>query len=445
VVLQNKPKNQPTTMIENTTDNSLRESLISSSDKDAARLLNETLRGCVRAAFFDAMREEVDALCGPKYKPVENPYHRAGSEVGRAYLGGEKEAVIRPRVRHEEDGEIGLEVYKAASQASLFDEVTALLGQGISQRGLARAKSGSLSKSAAGRMWEAKSREQLAHLRGRDLSNHDLVAMMIDGVRLANELWVIVALGITMEGKKVVLDFQEGSSESKASVSELIQRLRNRGIDEPEARKLLVLRDGSTSIKSAVSEYWPAAVQQECLVHMHRHTRDKLAKRDRADFDRHCKTLRQAQGKEAGEEAFTDLIEFLAERNAAAGLALESRRDDLLAFHRLDVKSTLNVTFLNTNCIENSLRNWREATGNVKRWRENSEMVSRWVSSGMLWAEAGFRKIRHASDLGELAAALASGAVSSSLRSKATAPAARAAAPKRAKTKSRRAKKPVAK
>ncbi len=62
------------------------------------------------------------------------------------------------------------------------------------------------------------------------------------------------------------------------------------------------------------------------------------------------------------------------------------------------------MTFLSTNLIENVLRNWREATGNVKRWNEKEDMIPRWMASGLLWAEAGFRRIRHAEDLPRLAA-----------------------------------------
>jgi hypothetical protein len=65
---------------------------------------------------------------------------------------------------------------------------------------------------------------------------------------------------------------------------------------------------------------------------------------------------------------------------------------------------TLNVSFLSTNLIENMLRNWREATGNVKRWNEKEDMIPLWMASGLLWAEAGFRRIRHAEDLPRLAA-----------------------------------------
>jgi len=176
---------------------------------------------------------------------------------------------------------------------------------------------------------------------------------------------------------------------------------------EAKGRRLLVGRDGSQAIETAVRRMWPEAVQQECLVHTQANLRDKLRHRDRADLDNHFRRLRDAQGRLAGEEAFDELLDFVSGRNAAAALALESRRDALLSFHRLDVPATLNVTFLSTNLIENVLRNWREATGNVKRWNEKEDMIPRWMASGLLWADGGFRRIRHAEDLPRLAVALA--------------------------------------
>jgi hypothetical protein len=117
--------------------------------------------------------------------------------------------------------------------------------------------------------------------------------------------------------------------------------------------------------------------------------------------------LRQAEGREAGEEAFEDLREFLAERNAAAALTLSDRRDEILCVHRLGIPATLNLTFLSTNIIENVIRNWREHTNNVKRWNVKGDMIERWAASGLLWAEAGFRRIRHYEDLPKLREALA--------------------------------------
>lgn len=75
-------------------------------------------------------------------------------------------------------------------------------------------------------------------------------------------------------------------------------------------------------------------------------------------------------------------MEFVSERNAAAALALGARREVLLAFHWLEVPSTLNTTFLSTNLIENVLRNWREATcGPVEASPTGRSLVGRAIAS----------------------------------------------------------------
>jgi putative transposase len=384
--------------------------LLQGEEREAAGLMQELLRRSVRLGLYEAMAAEVEALCGPKHRPdAESDYRRAGSERGIAFLDGEREEIVRPRVREKEGGEVRLATYEAASSPqALFERVVAAVAEGLPIRGAERATGRALSKSEASRMWVEKSREQLEELRTRPLEQRQWLAVLIDGVRLAEEVWVIVAVGIDLNGDKQVLDFEQGNSENATAVGELLERLARRGVREPANRRLLVLRDGSEAIHRAVQRHWPSAVQQECLVHAHSNVRDKVKRRDRADVDRHFKTLRQAQGREAGEEAFEDLLEFLSERNGAAAVALKARRDRLLAFHRLEVPATLNRTFLSTNLIENVLRNWREATGNVKRWSEKSDMVPRWMASGLLWAEAGFRRIPHAEDLSELLAALSS-------------------------------------
>jgi putative transposase len=386
----------------------LKEAFMQGEEREAAKLFQELLRQSVRAGLFAVMAEEVDALCGPRYRPdSQSVYQRAGSEIGVAYLDGGKESIRRPRVRHETGGEVRLASYEAASSPlGLFDQVVAAVAQGLSVRGVERAMDKALSKSAVSRMWAEKSREQLDLLRNRSLDDTDWLAVLIDGVWLTRELCVVVAVGIDIEGNKQVLDFEQGPSENTTVVSELINRLAKRGMRANELRRLLVLRDGSEAIAAAVKRMWPEALQQECLVHAQSNLRDKLRRCDRADLDLHFKVLREAQGSQAGEEAFNALLDFVSERNAAAALALRRRKESLLTFHRLDVPSTLNITFLSTNLIENVLRNWREATGNIKRWNEKNDMVSRWMASGLLWAEAGFRKVRGHEDLPRLAQAL---------------------------------------
>ena len=386
----------------------LKEAFLQGREREAAELFRQMMKGVVRLGLFEAMKEEVDSLCGRRYQPdPHSDYQRAGSERGIAYLDGEKESVIRPRVRSKEGSELRLATYEAASSPKgMFDQVVAAVAQGLPVRGCQRASKGAVSKSEASRMWVEKSREQLSHLRERRLDDADWLCLLLDGVWLTRELCVLVGVGIDTEGHKRVLDFEVGSSESSSVVSALLDRLEKRKFAPRAGRRLLVLRDGSAAIEKAVSRRWPDSVRQECLVHAQSNLREKLRQRDRADADRLFKSLREAQGKEAGEEAFDDLLEFVSERNAAAAVALKERRAALLAFHHLDVPSTLNTTFLSTNLIENVFRNWRAQSGNVKRWNEKQDMVSRWMASGLLWAEAGFRKVRGYQDLEKLDEAL---------------------------------------
>ena len=364
----------------------LKAAFLQGDESQASELFNEMLRTSVRLGLFVAMEEEINSLCGAKYAPdPESDYQRAGSEIGSAYINGEKEKIQRPRVRHKEDGEVKLATYQAASsQRNLFAEVVSALSEGVSNRGITRHTKGAVSKSAASRMWVEKSMEQLDLLRTRPVNELDLLCIQIDGVWIGKRC-LVLAIGIDGEGNKHALDFEQGSSESKAVVIALIERLRERGIEESDERRLLVIRDGSPAIESAVRSHWPTALQQECLIHQ--------------------------------------------ERNAAAGLAFKARKDSLLTVHRLEIPSTLNGTLTNTNIIENTIRNWREATNNVKLWNEKETMIPRWAASGMLWAEAGYRKVRGYRDLPALAAALASSTPASSLRSSACAPNANADQP----------------
>jgi hypothetical protein len=95
-----------------------------------------------------------------------------------------------------------------------------------------------------------------------------------------------------------------------------------------------------------------------------------------------------------------------------------------LAFHRLNVPATLNVTFLSTNHIENVMRNARGLIGKVSRWNPKTDHLARWMGVALLRAQEGFRRVRGHKELGALAAALRrSGSAASSLRSSAAQPA----------------------
>jgi putative transposase len=271
--------------------------------------------------------------------------------------------------------------------------------------------------------WKNRSKELLDEFRSRDIAGLDVLAMMVDGVFLGKECCVVVALAIDAEGHKHLLDFEEGSSENAEVVKGLFARLQARGLAVGTARRLLLVRDGSEAIAKAVRHFWPDAVQQECLVHVERGLCGKLSWKHQNEVVRLMNHLRGVQGAEAGEEAFGDLLDFVRGKNLAAAESLESRRDGILAFHRLDVPATMNVTFLSTNHIENVMRNARGVVGKVSRWNHQTDQVARWMGVALLRAQEGFRRVRGHKELGALAAALGRpGCAASSLRSSSAPP-----------------------
>ena len=241
----------------------LKESFLQGEEREAAQMFREMMRGAVRAGLLEAMREEVEAICGPRYRPdPESRLRRAGSEKGIAYMDGGKEEIIRPRVREKGGKEVRLATYEAASSPQgLFDQIVAAVAQGLPVRGCESAMNKALSKSEISRMWVEKSREQLEALRARPLGSIEWMALVIDGVWLTRELCVVVAIGIESDGNKWVLDFEEGPSENSAVVLSLLERIKSRGFAPVSGRQLLILRDGSEAIESAVKRHWPESVR----------------------------------------------------------------------------------------------------------------------------------------------------------------------------------------
>jgi transposase-like protein len=84
------------------------------------------------------------------------------------------------------------------------------------------------SRSEISRLWVKQGAEFLAELRARDLSPNQYVACFIDGIALGKDLVAVVALGVTCDGHKQVLDFEPGSSETGTVCNALLTRLKER-------------------------------------------------------------------------------------------------------------------------------------------------------------------------------------------------------------------------
>ena len=371
------------------------------------------LRDSLRTVAEQMLLEEVTALCGESHYPQPGAsYRRAGSESGACYVGGRREAILRPRVRKQAgDGtetEHMLASYAAMrSPGNNAAAVVTAMGAGMSTRSQEWASEGVMSKSAASRHWIEATAAKITELRERDLRKMTFFGLMLDGVALGRGAVVVIALGLLCTGEKILLDFEVGASENTAVSTALVVRLQRRGFGPPPGSRLFAVLDGAAALQAAALALWPDALIQRCVVHKERNLYSYLRKGDHAEAARLWKRLRLAQGEAAGREALADLQRFLLPLNAAAAASLAEAGEELITLHKLNVPATLHASLLSTNAIENVMRNYRAQTAKVSRWRLETNQISRWTATALLHVERGFNRIKGHADLPVLLAALA--------------------------------------
>ncbi len=392
-------------------ESSLLQSLGQVSAGDAAEIFRDHLRGCVRQMISEVMATEVTELCGPKHSPSGGEVFRSGSRPGRVIFEGQREDVVRPRVRERQANgstrEVPLASYESARNPErLQASIVAALMAGVSTRDIKHVQPDpqGTSKSNVSRYWQQAGHKFVDQLRDRDLSQFDWAVLMLDGIRLSKDQLAIVAMGITTDGHKHVLDFELGSSESAEVSRGLVRRLMKRGFHCD--RRLLAVLDGSDALRSVVKEFFADSLIQRCLVHKERNIRAKLSKRHWGELARLFKRLREVQGKQAAEEVVGELESFLRGINSEALKSLHEAGEDLIALQSLNVPNTLHKNLLSTNAIENSFRTTRRKLGRVTRFRAETDQATRWLAFALTEVEKGFHRISGYKDLPALITAL---------------------------------------
>jgi putative transposase len=322
------------------------------------------------------LAEDVARLVGPKGR--HNPDRAAvrhGAEPGQVTLGGRRVRVRRPRVRSAVGtGEVAVPTYQAFAS-------TELLGQLALERMLAKlstrrypaglepvgtdvvSTASGTSKSAISRRFVARTEHALAELLAQDLTGLDLVALMVDGIRIADHCCV-VALGITLDGTKVPLALAEGATENAAVTRDLLVGLRDRGLDV--TRPLLVVIDGAKALRRAVTEVFDHPVIQRCQLHKLRNVTDRLpdalasvvAKRMRAAYRNPDPLVAQAELEALARE--------LDRSHPGAAASLREGLAETLTIGRLGVPPTLARTLRSTNTIESMIEICRDHAANAR-------------------------------------------------------------------------------
>lgn len=363
-------------------------------------------------AVEDELQRSVTRLAGPRYQhgPEDRRYYRWGRERGSVYLADQKVPVQVPRVRDMHEGrEVRLASYEALQSPRQAD--THLLGRvlrGLGCRNYAETSAlvpevFGLSASTVSRRFIRASSARLQELTERDLSGHDFVALFMDGKSFGDDEMVI-AVGVTIEGKKVILGMVQTSSENASVCKAFLKSLVERGLSFD--RGLLVVLDGAKGFHRAAREvFGRCGVIQRCRWHKLENILSYLPESKRPAFRR---KLQAAFGQSTHAQAKAALKRVRAELallNRSAAQSLDEGLEETLTLHRLGLAEELRLSFTTTNVIESIQAHVGRLTDHVDHFR-NSEQKHRWVGTALLEIEPRLRRVRGCKHLALLREAL---------------------------------------
>lgn len=361
------------------------------------------------------MDESVTTVCGPKGR--HNPERTAvrhGSDDGAVTLGGRRVPVRRPRVRSADGtSEVPVPAYELFNGTELLDQMAlermmAKLSTRRYRAGLepvgttVEATARSTSRSAVSRRFVRATETALAELMTADLTELDVVAVMIDGVHFAGHCCV-VALGIDMNGRKHPLALEEGDTENTTVVRDLLAGLRDRGLDT--TRPTLFVLDGAKALHAGVKAVFDQPIIQRCQLHKIRNVEAKLPDRLAATVASKMRAAYRSDNALTAESDLRALAGDLRKAHPGAAGSLLEGLEETLTVVRLGLPPILRSTLRSTNAIESMIEICRDHSSNVKRWRDG-EMVVRWCAAGMGEAAKQFRRVKGFLHLPALRAAL---------------------------------------
>lgn len=374
------------------------------SREEVVAQVREELRTRMRLAVMNVIHgmfeEERRELCGEPWSRKGSGQARSGgSERGSIYLEGRRTPVVYPRVA-DERGSRAVSSYPALRSFDLLaQDVQEKLLRGVSTRDYGEVISEIVSGTGLGRDTVSRaflraSKKALEEINSRDLSKHQFVALMIDGIGFGRQTTLVVAMGITVEGEKVFLGLAEGHTENAAVVGTLLDNLVSRGLALTDY--FLAVLDGAKALKAAVLARWRGRVAiQRCQVHKKRNVLEHLPPSYQREARRRMNVAYGMKDYAEAKKVLENTVRWLEQISEPAARSLEEGMEETLTVVRLGLPDLLRQTLATTNPIESPFDGVRYRTRRVKRWKTGKgQMAARWAAGALLVVEKRLHKIK---------------------------------------------------
>jgi putative transposase len=359
-------------------------------------------RGGIQQLLQRVLEEEVDELLGRKKSERRTeesvPGYRNG--VGRPRklaLSSGTITVQRPRVSHMEE--------KFASRLlPLFkrrtEEVGALLPElymhglslgdfDLALRGLL-GDAAPLSPSSILRL-KAEWQEQYNGWKRRDLSELEIVYLWADGIYVKaglekDKAALLVLIGATSNGEKVILAVESGQRESSESWGAVLRDLKARGLRAPR----LTIADGHLGIWAGLGSVYPTSAEQRCWNHKLRNVLDVIALKHQPEVKLKLQKIAAAETQKECERLKQEFRKSYERVHPKAVERLERDWDRMVTYYTFPQEHWTHIR--TTNVVESPFAAVRLRTGAAKRFKK-VENATALIWKMLLVVQQNFRKL----------------------------------------------------
>ena len=348
------------------------------------------------------MQNSIEEKCGERYsheKPEGGRYSRWGFNPGSLKVGDEKVPLEVPRYYDEQEKRVqNVGVYRQIKeQESPSAQMIKSILLGLSQRDYGKlsktvAESFGISQSTISRKFIEDSSEALEKYEKRDLGKYDFVGLLIDGKYLAKEQ-IVICMGITIHGDKLLLGFIQTTSENTKAVKGLLRCLLDRNLRFDEG--LFCALDGSKGLAKAVKEtFGKYCLIQRCQWHKRENVVSYLSDKETPIYRARLQSAYSETTYEEAKEKLIEILNDLSKINRSAANSLKEGIEETLTLHRLGLSVELGRSLSTTNCIENVNSKLGTYLRKIKHWK-NPDMLARWIAMGLIEIESRLRKINN--------------------------------------------------
>lgn len=186
----------------------------------------------------------------------------------------------------------------------------------------------------------------------------DAVVLKAKSVLEVRKRFVLCSYGITLEGRRELIDFRQASSESEAAWSAFLSSLYQRGLRALPTELITV--DGCPGLLKALDLVYPFMPRQRCWVHKLRNVSGYLPRRIQKKCLCQAKTIYLSSSRREAKERFRAWEENWQREAPKAVKCLRKDLDELLVF--LECPQQHWAMIRTTNYIERGFREVRRRT-----------------------------------------------------------------------------------